>query len=428
MPSLPPDPPSSLGNPPPPFTETLELPDLPPERAGRVVALAPGVAGVALDRCRKILIVKLDFIGDWVLTTPLLASLRRAAPQAEITAIVLERVFSLARASRLVDRVISVPAAASGPLRFGADASETLESFLRDYGVRGSFDLALVPRWDTDFNGATPIAGLSGATEVVGFSERCTPRKQRDNRGFDTFLTTAIVDLRHCHEVEHALGLIEALGGTPSTDLQVDLAAGDISAARSFRESAYGGGRPLLAVAPFAAGRRQWPDDRLSGVVSALVDRYAFDPAVIASPDSAAHAHAFVDGLRARGIPAATSVDALGLGGNAALLGMAALFIGMDSGPAHLAAALGVPVVVLTPNPVGSSPGHTGAPERFRPWTGPSRLLLLRPARHTEPCHDGCDADRPHCILGLTVDEVLDPVLEFARQVLPQAAPQGVQR
>ena len=177
-----PDPPSSLGNPPPPFAETLTLPDLPPLREGRVVEAAPGSAGVDLEACRKILVVKLDFIGDFVLTTPFLGGLRRAAPDAEITAVVLDRVFDLAAPCRLVDRVVAVPAAAEGPVRFGAASAEDLAAFLRDLRS-GAFDLALVPRWDTDFNGATRIAGLSGAERVVGFSERCTPRKAVENAG-----------------------------------------------------------------------------------------------------------------------------------------------------------------------------------------------------------------------------------------------------
>ncbi|MBN9021954.1 MAG: hypothetical protein J0H08_07650, partial [Rhizobiales bacterium] len=72
-----PDPPSSLGNPAPAVSTLLDLPDVPPGRAGRVVAPGHGAAGIDLVACRAILVVKLDFIGDWVLTTPFLAGLRR---------------------------------------------------------------------------------------------------------------------------------------------------------------------------------------------------------------------------------------------------------------------------------------------------------------------------------------------------------------
>jgi hypothetical protein len=61
-----------------------------------------------LASCRRILVVKLDFVGDWVLGLPFLHELRRHAPFAHITAVVLDRVFELAVACRSVDRVVAV--------------------------------------------------------------------------------------------------------------------------------------------------------------------------------------------------------------------------------------------------------------------------------------------------------------------------------
>ena len=107
----------------------------------------------------------------------------------------------------------------------------------------------------------------------------------------------------------------------------------------------------------------------------------------------------------------------LGLRGNAALIGEAALFVGMDSGPGHIAAALGVPVVIVGVHPHGASPGHPAAPERFGPWGDPSRVLVLRPPGHHDPCRDGCEADDPHCILGLTVDDAVAAAAVFAKAV-----------
>lgn len=415
---LKPDPPSSLGNPPPPVAETLTLPDRPPVREGRVVEIAAGSAGVDLGACRKILVVKLDFIGDWILTTPLLSGLRKAAPAAEIAAIVLDRVYGLASRSTLVDRVIAVPAAAAGPIRFAADSSEDLEAFLADFR-NGAFDLALVPRRDTDFNGATRIAGLSGARRVVGFSERCTARKQTDNRGFDRFLDVALLDLREGHEVEHALRMLDALGAPGDTRLHLDLRESDRQEATAFLQARFGTApRPILAVAPFAAGRRQWPLDRTADLVGRVARRLAMDVAVIGGPENAAEARAVADAAAGDGVRAVSTAGELGLPANAALIGEAALFIGMDSGPGHIAAALGVPVVTVSWHPQGASPAHPGAPERFGPWADASRVLVLRPPVHRDPCADGCEADDPHCILGVAVDDVVGPVMGFGERVV----------
>ncbi len=418
-----PDPPSSLGNPAPAVSTLLDLPDVPPGRAGRVVAPGHGAAGIDLVACRAILVVKLDFIGDWVLTTPFLAGLRRAAPGAAITAVVLDRVYGLAAPCRLVDRVIGVPAAAEGPVRFGAADRATLKGFLADT-ASGAFDLAVVPRWDTDFNGATRIAGLSGARVVVGFSESSTRRKRVDNAGFDRFLDVALHDPRQCHEVEHTLALLDVLGGAREERLQLDLAAADRAAAAAFRAERFGQSpRPLLAVAPFAAGRRQWPVERTTALAIAVAAAGDMDVAVIGGPENVVAAEAMAAAVSAAGLRSASTAGALGLGAGAALIGTAALFIGMDSGPGHVASAQGVPVAILGAHPEGASPDHPSAPERFGPWGEPDRTLLLRPSGHRPPCVDGCVADVPHCILDMELDDVVPRVLAFAARQAP-----GVQR
>ncbi|HET7717180.1 MAG TPA: glycosyltransferase family 9 protein [Bauldia sp.] len=375
-----------------------------------------------LPAARKILVVKLDFIGDWVLTTPFLAGLRRAAPNAAITAVVLERVYDLAAPCQLIDRIIAVPAAAEGAVQFGAASREDLDLFLAD--IRSSaFDLALVPRWDTDFNGATRIAGLAGAAHVVGFSERCTERKQVENRGFDRYLSVALLDLRDCHEVEHTGGFLDALGAPREARLRLDLASADHAAAAAFRAANFREpSRPLLAVGPFAAGRRQWPLDRSATLASRLARAMNLDVVVIGGPNDAAEARALAGRIKVDGVQAASAAGVLNLRESAALIGMAALFIGMDSGPGHIAAALGVPVVVVSAHPPGASPKHPGAPERFGPWADPSRVLILRTPAHRPPCSDGCEADTPHCILGIDVEDAVARVGGFAAAVLANRA------
>ena len=375
-----------------------------------------GTAGVDLGACRNILVVKLDFIGDWVLTTPFLAGLRRAAPDARITAVVLDRVFALAGACDLVDRVVAVPAAATGPVAVGAASEGDLAGFLADFGS-GAFDLALVPRWDIDFNGATRIAGRAARPSVVGFSEACTERKQVENAGFDRFLDVAVLDTRQCHEVEHTLGLLDALGGKRRRRAPPPRPSGRRPCGR--RGLPPGRLRPAGAAAPRrrAVCRRPPP-------VAARADRgpcsggrrgarpgRGGDRRPRERSRTPAHLAARI---AASGVRAASAAGVLGLRENAALAGMAALFIGMDSGPGHIAAALGVPVVTISAHPEGAALGHPGAPERFAPWVPPDRLLVLRPPAHRPPCSDGCDAGAPHCILEIGVADAVPRVLAFA--------------
>ena len=405
-----PDPASSLGNPVPPFQRTLDLAARPPEREGRVVDLdGPLPPPLALAALRHILVVKLDFIGDFVLTTPFLAGLRRSAPKAEITLVVLDRVHGLAAACRSVDRVIAVAPADNGPVRFAAATEADLAAFLADF-TGGRFDLAIVPRWDTDFNGALRIAGLSGAAAVVGFSEGCTDRKADHNRGDDAAYTTAFLTRAHAHEVEHNLRLLRALGGTVTDRrVRVDLTAADHDAAAGFVGAHFGPRPPpILAVAPFAVGRKEYPPERTAALARRLADRFGLGVAVIGSPEHAGAAAAFAAQV---GPGAVAAAGRLGLREAAALIGRSVALLGMDSSPGHIAAAVGTPVAVLFANARGTSPEHVGAPARFAPWGDAALIRVFQPVAPVAPCTDGCAAEGTHCIAAIDAGAI-HPELE----------------
>ncbi|WP_421723090.1 glycosyltransferase family 9 protein [Bauldia sp.] len=406
-----PAPPDSLGNPTPPYAMAMALPDAVTPRQGLVVDGGPNARlPVDLARCRRILVVRLDFIGDWVLTTPFLANLRASAPDAEITVVVLNRVFDLARSCAFVDRVIGVEPAAAGPVSFYAADQATLASFIADYG-NYLFDLALVPRWDTDFNSALRIADGSGAATVIGFSEANTAHRRANNRGDDRFYSAILRDTEAMHEVDHKLGLLAAMGGTTEQrDLTLHLDPADKRRAAEFLVKRLGGADRFIAIAPFAVPRKQVPPERSAVLANRLSETLDLPVVVVGSPVHAPNAAAFLSELKG---PAASAVG-LPLGASAALIGRASMLIGMDSGPAHIAAALNTPVAVIFNHARSAAPDHVGSPERFAPWGEPSRVLVLRPDEPLAPCTDGCEVDAAHCITQLDVDDLYPPIADFA--------------
>lgn len=379
-----------------------------------------------LRGCRKILVVKLDFIGDWILTTPFLDNLRRNAPRAEITAVVLDRVFDLAATCPFVDRAISLSRADRRRVVFAAANVEELASFRRDY--RGQrFDLALVPRWDADFNGALQVAFGSRAPAIIGFSEHSAPRRSLLNRGEDRFYSHAIVDRRLVHEADRDLALIEALGGRiTAVPVRVDFTAADANTADRFLNNAMVRANQFLAVAPFGSkARSTLPPARLARIVRRLAKDFDLGLVVIGGPREADRAAAFA---RKVGHDAVSAAGILGMRPSAALIARAGAFIGMDSGPAHIAAAVGTPVAVLSCHPVGGAPDHANAPERFAPRGSAGAVAVIRPARATPPCRHDCAADQAHCILALDETALWTQLADFierAAGVSPAKARRG---
>lgn len=369
-----------------------------------------------LASVRSILVVKLDEAGDFVMATPFLRALRAAAPQARIVLAVREAVADLALTCRWVDGVVAPRPKEGGGIDFRGITPGGLTLFAECY--RAGFDLALVPRYDFDRHGATTLAANSRAKLVAGFSERVTPWKADGNQGFDRAYGLALTPPPGRHEVEQNAALLESLGaGADPGPLELALTAEDKAEARRLLGAGDGPGdsRPLIAVAPGAASlRRAYPADRLAAVVSTVAGALGARVAVLGT---AAERHAAA--VLATALPGRT-IDLTGatpLRVAAAVMAEAALAITMDSAPAHLAAAAGVPVAVFSCHPIGGDPNHYHAPERFRPWTGgrEERALVLRPEAAVPPCTVSCLAAEAHCIAAI------DPA-DAARRILALAA------
>lgn len=89
----------------------------------------------------------------------------------------------------------------------------------------------------------------------------------------------------------------------------------------------------------------------------------------------------------------------------AAVLAHCSLFCGNDSGPMHLAAAAGVPIVEVSCHSVSGDDLHPNSPKRFGPWGVPNRVV--QPETPKDDCAEGCRFEVPHCILNVRVDSVV---------------------
>ena len=361
-----------------------------------------------ISRVRRVLVVRLDRIGDVVLGTAFLRELCRSAPQARVTVVVGPGMRAVLDACTRVDEVLTYDARAArylGPLRNAHAAA-----FAARHLWPREFDLAIVPRWDVDYYHAAALAYLSGAPLRLGVSERVTPIKARLNRGYDRFYTHLSHDAEVRHEVEHGFALLRQAGGTVAAE-RLELCPPPEAvafAAELLRSHGVTATDRVVAFAPGAgADRRQWPADRLATVAAWVAAQPRTRVILLGGPGDVALGAPLT---RAVGGSAIDLVGRASLPQTAAVLQRCALFVGNDSGPLHLAAAAGARVVAVSCHPAGGAAIHENAPERFAPWGVP--YTMLRPARPSAPCTDGCDAPHAHCILDVTVDAVRAAVAE----------------
>jgi lipopolysaccharide heptosyltransferase I len=269
------------------------------------------------------LIVRLGSLGDIIHALPALAALREAHPGARIDWVVDARHAAILALADGVDRRIIV---AGGP-RLRAMLAAVAE--LR----RSRYDAAI------DFQGlmkSALLARASGAARVIGFG--IWHLRERGARPFYTEAHDA--DARHV--IHKNLELVSRLGaraGEPRFPLRVPE-----SGAVPFLRSTLGiaSDAPFALVNPGGAWpNKQWPPERFGAIAAELRDRHGLGSAVLWGPGEEAIADAVVAASRGAAVRAPrTTIDDL-----VALAAAAALMISGDTGPLHIAAALGTPVV-----------------------------------------------------------------------------------
>lgn len=228
-----------------------------------LMGMRPKLRQEKLQAAKRILVIRLDEIGDVVLTSPLLRELRRNAPQAWITLVVNPQLLNLVERCPYVDEVLTFDwrAGEFTPLRRHARASRLAATRL----WRRRFDIAIIPRWGTDHYHATFLAYFSGALRRVGHSERVCASKRKINAGFDSMLTDILTEGSAKHRVENNLDVVRFLGGElGDARLEVWLDEEDRSfAAEVFARHGVKGDEPVFALAPGAgAPKRCWPIER----------------------------------------------------------------------------------------------------------------------------------------------------------------------
>ena len=358
-----------------------------------------------VQQARGILVVALAEAGDLILLSPFLRGLRRLAPSARITLVTPPGCVVLFAHCDDVDEVVPYPTEGRRllrpivlPRRARAFAAQRLQ---------GPFNLAIVPRWDTDHHLATAVALFSGASRRVGYSERVSPRKETLNAGFDAAYTDLLDSSGVAHEVDRHAAMLRALGAASDvSDLELGLTPSDRRRAGE-ELSAVGSGHRLVAFGVGAAHpKRRWPIARFAEVGQRLQHDFGVHVLIVGGPHDQ---QAQDELLRVLG-PAATGLAGrLTLRESAAVLERSQLFIGNDSAPLHLAAAARIPCIEISCHPEDGDPLHNNAPERFGPWRVPG--AVLRPTRAVPPCVGSCSARLPHCILEVSPEIVIQAAI-----------------
>lgn len=362
-------------------------------------------AGAGLEGVERIAVLRANALGDFIQTLPALDALAARYPDAQIVLLGSPmHAELLAGRPGPVDRVVVVPVSRGvrGEPEADEDPTEVAEFFDRMRAER--FDLAVQVhgggRW------SNPFVTRLGARMTVGL------------RAFDAEPLDRTVPYVHFqHEIVRLLEVASLVDAAPvRVTPALHVMDADRAAAASVLSPA--DGRPLVVVHPGATDpRRHWPAASFAAVADALVADGA-QVVVTATAPERSIAEAVVARMQCGG-GARLLVDAVGLAGLVGVLERAALVVSNDTGPRHLAEAVGTATVSIywCGNLINAGP-LTRARHRVHvswrlgcPVCGPTGMQNLYPAR---PGGAAC-GHRQSLLRDVPVEEVLPDALELAR-------------
>lgn len=353
---------------------------------------------IGTSAIRRILAISCTALGDTLLSTPAIHALRQTYPDAHITLLVHPALQALFEGLPDVDALIPYDGKWRG--------------FWRTVGWLKQHPCDLAAILHGNEPQATPLAYLSGARHIFKL-----PNNSRWN-----FLLSNREPVRTWddlgHGIDQRLAVARLAGATDDWSREMSVprhAAGEAALAQALAALGWGEGEAIVALQPGAStNSRRWPRMRFVEAARRLAtERPGLRFIVTGSPAEASLCREVASGIEAAiphsaGRRAWSSAGALPLIALPALLQRAAVLVSGDTGPMHLAVAVGTPVVALF---AVSDPARSG------PAYDLDRHVVIRKWRTCDPClSKNCPYPEPICMDNISVEEVCAAVHGILRR------------
>ena len=351
------------------------------------------LTGVSATSFSRLLVRLPNWVGDIMMALPAIRSLRMTFPEARLVGMARPEHVELAERIDALDEVIPAPSRRSrGRLRAMATTIGELRAKNLDAAVlfAPSFEAALTVR-------------LAGVPVRVGHS---TDRR--------SLVLNRPVAVRKAHQSDVFQDVVSELGGEPTdSGGGLRLADDDRRFANDLLETAVrrSDARPVFLNPASTKTPRAWASDRFRILAEHLADRFPETPVLVHDRHPFEHPTRWPTSDSIRTVSGASLTELAGV------IDRCSLYVGNDSGPIHLAAALGVPTVGIygPTSPTLTSPrGAIGAVH-----VSVSAQFECSPCRERffEECPSQPTPDeRPPCLNDVSVEMVIEAVTEVLQR------------
>jgi lipopolysaccharide heptosyltransferase II len=323
-----------------------------------IPARDPPFTRIAWEAAKRILCVRLDALGDVLMTTPAIRALKESQPLRSVTLLTSAAAAAAARLVPEIDEILIYEAPwmkASSALSSSAPDLEMIKTL-----CAARFDAAII--FTVYSQNPLPAALLCYLADIPLRIAHC---RENPYRLLTDWVREIEPDTGWRHEVQRQLDLVAVIGAsTENQRLSLNIPAQARATVDALLAQLLEDGQPWLVIHPGAtAASRRYPPEGFAAVARRAVQdlRYA-----VVFTGQAAELELTESIQISAGVRSHSLVGQLDFAGFAALLARTRLLISNNTGAVHVAAALGTPVVDLY---ALTNPQHT-------PWRVPHRVLF----------------------------------------------------
>lgn len=374
----------------------------------------PGAPDPGWARADRILAVRLDAIGDVLMTTPAIRAIRESRPDAHLALLTSPAGAEIARLVPALDETIVYEAPWLKPVPAGGVDPDADRRLIADIADR-RFDAAAI--FTVHSQSALPAAL---ACHLAGIPLRLAHVRENPYGLLTDWVPDPEADEPIRHEVRRQLDLVGHVGyRTLDEHLSVRVPPNDARMMRMLVERlglrSVPADRWMVVHPGGTASSRRYPAERYAAALTTLVRDDGWRVVLTGTAAEADLAQAIRDAVNAAVVGAATSLAGrLTTAEFAALLALAPLLVANNTGPVHLAAAVGTPVVVVYAQ---TNLQHT-------PWAVTSRVVT-----NPVPCagcrKSVCPLAHHACLRAIAPGEVVAAVRDLAAELAAGAVSAG---
>jgi ADP-heptose:LPS heptosyltransferase len=351
-----------------------------------------------ISKAKRILVLKPDGIGDVILATGFLRSIRQQCPDAHITIAVRRHSKELVEHPCFGDEIMIWNEEWCGMSVKPKSAMNLIETAYTTWKPN-HLDWVLIPRSGWDHANASMYAWWSGSSNICAHEYFCVDRGLRRNGFVNHLIPTSEVT----HEIEFHRRMLQFLSLDYEVQPEIEI---PVFSRRKIDELLSKTPIPFKSLAlgiGASHSSKRWPAGSFKTLAQHLILKWPdIKLFLIGGTEDRETARLIHDGL---GGAIFDTTGRLSISETAALLQKCDVFVGNNSGPIHLAAAVGCAVIEISKHPLGGHSAHECSPVRFGPvaeWS-----CVLQPESLEPECQEGCDKSNAHCITSITVGQVM---------------------